>query len=799
MAAGDEIRRVSAAAFVPVAVVFAVAATGWFAINQEGPHGPLVLGWIGPPATLGLAGTALRRSALSAGLPAAARRFWNQIAVVAAVAFVGTVVQAAYAVTGPTSDTTKVPPPAGICFVGAVLYALWAVLRLPAVARSRGEWVRLSLDCSTVVLGAAVFMWYVGFGPLFAGSGRSAPWASLAVGVICLVGVAAVCKIVLAGGGPVDPGALRLLGFGLFVGGVSAGTATLIADQPHLVPGQISVPYISVLVVLAAERQQRALTADRPVNRPRGAPKVSPLPYAAVAATDVLLVLAVTGRVDDRRYVVVAGVITITALVVVRQLVAFSDNARLVDRLRQQEDRLRQQASHDALTGLANRVCFGERTEAALGNGAGSGGDLTVLLIDLDDFKTVNDTLGHSVGDRLLAVVAERVSGCVRAEDTVARLGGDEFAVLLRQAWPATVDAIAENILASLRRPFVVDGYELLVQASIGVTGACPGDDPEALLRKADIAMYAAKESGKDGFARYLPGMGADILEHAQLGAQLRQALDSDQLRLLYQPVVRLSDGRIIGMEALVRWRHPSRGEVAPCDFIPIAERTGLIVPLGRWVLREACRQKAAWRQAYGDSSPATIGVNVSGRQLQEPGFADEVADAVHEAGLEPHNLVLEVTETAVLTGGQTFDTMHALRDFGVSLALDDFGTGQSSLGLIRTCPVHILKLDKSFVMDGGADARAQRAEQQAAVASAVLHMADDLGLDAVAEGIENQEQADRMSALGYRLGQGYHLVRPLPADDIEAYLARDRARSDDHALHHDHALPHDHGEFVSL
>jgi diguanylate cyclase (GGDEF)-like protein len=730
---------------------------------------------VGPLVTLVLATMALRRCAGSPGLPAAARRFWNQITVVCGVCAVGVVVQATYAVTGTASSAAAVPPPAAVCFVGAVLSALWALLRVPAVARTRGEWVRLWLDCSTVVLGAAVFMWYVGFGPLLAGAGPGVVWAPLAVGVGCLVAVATICKIVLAGGGPVDVAALRLLGFGLLVGGVSAGTATLIANQPHLVPAQISVPYISVLAVLAAERQQRALTADRPVNRPRQPRGVSPLPYVAVAATDLLLVLAMTGRVDDRRYVVVGGVIIITALVVVRQMVAFSDNARLVHRLRQQEDRLRHQASHDALTRLANREYFGECIEAALAAGAGSGGDLTVLLIDLDDFKTVNDTLGHSVGDRLLAVVAERVRRCARPEDTVARLGGDEFAVLLRQAWPATVDAVAEGILASLRRPVVVDGYELLVQASIGVTGVCPGDDPEALLRKADIAMYAAKEGGKDSFARYVPGMGAGILEHAQLGAQLRQALDGRQLRVVYQPVVRLSDGWIIGMEALVRWRHPTRGEVSPGDFIPTAERSGLIVPLGGWVLREACRQKAAWLKAYGDTSPATIGVNVSGRQLQEPGFADEVADAVHSAGLQPHHLVLEVTETAVLTGGQAFDTMHALRDFGVRLALDDFGTGQSSLGLIRTCPVHILKLDKSFVMDSGTAVRAQRAEQQA-VASAVLHMADDLGLDAVAEGIENAEQADRMCALGYRLGQGYHLVRPLPADEIDELLAADAA-----------------------
>jgi len=220
-------------------------------------------------------------------------------------------------------------------------------------------------------------------------------------------------------------------------------------------------------------------------------------------------------------------------------------------------------------------------------------------------------------------------------------------------------------------------------------------------------------------------------------------------------------------MEALVRWRHPSRGVLAPGEFIPAAERTGLIVPLGRWVLREACRQKAAWRAAFGDLSPATVGVNVSTRQLQEPGFADEVADAVHEFGLEPHHLVLEVTESAVPTGGPALETLTALHTFGARIALDDFGTGQSSLGLIRTCPVHILKLDKSFVIGDATD-------QQAAVATAVVHIAEALGLDAVAEGIETPERAAHLADLGYRLGQGFHLARPLPADEIDGLLALD-------------------------
>ncbi|MGC9668394.1 putative bifunctional diguanylate cyclase/phosphodiesterase [Planosporangium sp. 12N6] len=797
-----DVRRVNGATVVlPAVVALAALATVWFALSQRGSPGPAVLGWVPAPAALTLAAMALRRTATTTG-PPAAHRFYTRLTVACAACAAGSFIQAGYAVLGDDPEATRVPPEAAVCFVGALLYMLWALLRLPLARRTRTESVRLSLDCATVMLGGAVLLWYVGAGPSLAAGGVRATWALLAVGGVCLAGVASVCKLALADGGPVDPGALRLLAFGLLIGGVSAGAAMLLGHHAHLIPGQVSVPYIAVFLVLAAERQQRVpglaaerqqrvpglaaerqqrvpgaeqyrwTAAEEPLGNPRPGRLSDPLPgaaYLAVAATEALLLLVTVGGTDERRYVVVGGSIVITALVVVRQVVALRDNARLAGRLRQQEDRLRRQASHDPLTRLANRTDFGDRLDAALAAGA-----VTVLLIDLDDFKTVNDTLGHGVGDRLLALVAERVRGCVRSGDTVARLGGDEFAVLLRQAWPATVDAVADAILTGLRQPVVVDGHELLVQASIGVAEAVPGDDPEALLRKADIAMYAAKESGKDGFARYVPGMGADIVEHAQLGAQLRQALDGGQLRLLYQPVVRIADGRIIGMEALARWHHPGRGEVPPGEFIPIAERTGLIVPLGRWVLREACRQKAAWRAAYGDLSPATVGVNVSGRQLQEPGFADEVADAVHEAGLQPHNLVLEVTETAVLTGGQALETLRALRAFGVSLALDDFGTGQSSLGLIRTCPVHILKLDKSFVI-GGPDGDAEARAQQQAVAAAVVHMADALGLDAVAEGIENAEQAERLAALGYRLGQGYHLVRPLPADEITRLLALDR------------------------
>jgi EAL domain-containing protein (putative c-di-GMP-specific phosphodiesterase class I) len=255
--------------------------------------------------------------------------------------------------------------------------------------------------------------------------------------------------------------------------------------------------------------------------------------------------------------------------------------------------------------------------------------------------------------------------------------------------------------------------------------------------------------------------MATNVLEHARLGAQLREAIEAGQLYAVFQPVMHLLEHRIIGIETLVRWDHPVRGSVPPARFIPTAERTGLVVPLGRWLLAEACAHLAAWRREYGTSGPWTIGVNVSGRQLAEPAFAADTAAAVLNAGLEPHHVVLEVTEDSVLTGGDVIETLRELHDFGVKIALDDFGTGQSSLGLLRSCPVDILKLDKSFV-DGIAVGT-----QQAAIASAVAGMAQALGLDAVAEGIENEAQAAFLVELGYRLGQGFHLAPPRPADEI--------------------------------
>jgi diguanylate cyclase len=385
---------------------------------------------------------------------------------------------------------------------------------------------------------------------------------------------------------------------------------------------------------------------------------------------------------------------------------------------------------------------------------------LALLLIDLDDFKTVNDTLGHGVGDSLLATVADRLRTAVRAGDLVARLGGDEFAVLLRGVVADEAGVMAERILAAVIEPAHVDGHTLVVKASIGVAPATAGDDLEPLMRNADIAMSAAKDGGKSGFRQYTPDMGARILKTAEMGARLRDAVGTDDFHLLYQPVVDLDTGEVVGAEALVRWQPPGRDMTSPAEFIPTAESTGEIVPLGRWILREACRQLAEWRRTYPAAAAMTMAVNVAGRQLQVPGFVGEVAAVLAEYALPADRLVIEVTESAVLDDPVVLEALHGLRGLGLDLALDDFGTAASSLGLLLTCPMSGLKLDRSFVDQLGVDSR------PTAVATAVSQIARALDLSTVAEGVESSEQAVTLRALGYRRAQGFLWSRPVrPAD----------------------------------
>jgi diguanylate cyclase (GGDEF)-like protein len=444
-------------------------------------------------------------------------------------------------------------------------------------------------------------------------------------------------------------------------------------------------------------------------------------------------------------------------------LLTFAEHASLALTDTAMVDDAFHQAFHDSLTGLANRVLFQDRLEHALAVGERSNAAATVLFIDIDGFKTVNDSLGHAAGDILLAGVAARLGACVRPADTVARLGGDEFAILLENARGSRQAAtLSKRVLAELRSPFEIDGRKVRVSSSIGIaTGSDPGED---LLRNADLAMYRAKAAGKDRFEVFLPEMHAALVDRLALETDLRHAVEHEELVLHYQPIVDMATGEVSAVEALVRWNHPVRGLVPPCDFIPLAEETDLIVPIGAWVLNEACRQGARWRESHG---PVTVTVNLSGAQLQDPRLLRKVVAALDASGHDPRDLILEITETVLMR--DTKDTMTKLRRLkrlGVRLAVDDFGTGYSSLEYLRGFPLDVLKVAKSFV-DG-----LSGAAEGVALARAIIELGESFDLTVVGEGIEEPEQRDRLRELGCRLGQGFLFARPAEAETIDALLA---------------------------
>jgi len=434
------------------------------------------------------------------------------------------------------------------------------------------------------------------------------------------------------------------------------------------------------------------------------------------------------------------------------------------------ERELRHRAFHDALTDLANRSLFANRLEHALVRQERDGGAVGVIVLDLDGFKTVNDSLGHSVGDQLLFAVGERLSGAVRTGDTVARLGGDEFAILLED--DPTIDQLGEHadrIVRSLAVPFALAGKSLVVTASAGVTLNRPGDGPDELIRNADMAMYLAKHDGKACVRRYEPALHHAALDRLELEADLRRALDRDELVVHYQPTVQVATGLIRGFEALVRWQHPRRGMLSPMEFVPIAEDTGLIIEIGRWVLSEACRQARTWQ---GDHEPdLTMAVNVSARQLRDPSLVADVDTALRTSGLAPHYLTLEITESVLMDNSEAaIGRLHELKALGVRLAIDDFGTGYSSLNYLRALPVDIVKIDKVFIDGVESDKEAR------GLIEAILSMAATIDLQAVAEGVESLEQARRLEQLGSPLVQGFYYAQPLSADAAAALLSTRRA-----------------------
>lgn len=494
---------------------------------------------------------------------------------------------------------------------------------------------------------------------------------------------------------------------------------------------------------MAAGREQLSIEQEIPIHHKDG-------------TLHTYLMLKFPLRDRDKR---VFGVCTICTDITERKMAE--------DALREQQSRLNYMAFHDSLTALPNRSLFYDRIYQSLARAKRGELQFALMLLDLDRFKTINDTLGHDAGDLLLKATAQRLLDCVRDTDTVARLGGDEFVIILENIQnEAEVQPIAEKILQSLAEPLRVSGMELNTSASIGIS-LFPeaGTDTDSLLKHADIAMYKAKEAGKNTYQFYRSGMNASGMNFLLLENELRKALEAEQLELFFQPQVDMRTRKLIGAEVLVRWRHPERGLISPAHFIPLAEETGLIVPMSEWLLRKASRQQKLWQLA-GILVPK-LAVNLSPRQFRQKGFPEAVADLLAQESLCHSALELEITETSAMEhASNTIMQLTQLEQMGLSLAIDDFGTGYSSLAYLKRFPINKLKIDQGFIHD------IDDPEGDPAIAKSIIDLAHNMGLQVIAEGVETLEQAQWLKAQGCDQAQGYYFAKPMAAAEFEVWLA---------------------------
>jgi len=438
---------------------------------------------------------------------------------------------------------------------------------------------------------------------------------------------------------------------------------------------------------------------------------------------------------------------------------------RDISTIKQSQQQLEYMANYDELTGLGNRNLFYTRLKVGIEKASRHRRQLAVVFVDLDNFKVINDTLGHDVGDVLLSEIAKRIKSCVRQEDVVCRLGGDEFTVYIEDFVDAqSLVGTAQRLTQAVSEPCRISGHDIFVTASVGIS-IYPNDGQtmSELLKNADTAMYKAKEQGKNGFQFFREDMNARAFERLVFVSGLRRALDRKEFRLVYQPQVQLADRQVLGAECLLRWSHPDMGEVSPGSFIPVAEETGLIVPIGEWVFGEVCRQLREW-----NGSAVRVSVNVSARQFRQPELVDFIGRSLQDARLQPDALAVEITESALIDDPENAAaTLSKLKDMGLTISLDDFGTGYSSLSYLKRFPIDSLKIDRAFVRDIVTD------PDDAAIVTAIITMAQSLKLDVVAEGVETQQQVDFLRARGCHAAQGYFFSKPLPADQAGAWLVR--------------------------
>lgn len=691
------------------------------------------------------------------------RRAWRLFACASFAYLLGDIAQTVYELAG----VRPYPSVADLFYLSFYPLMLAGILAFPVRRRTSAERTRTALDLAVVALGGSAAVIYVVLGPTAVSHAASVIQAACSIAypvgdMVLLVGIG---SLLLQGSAPSSRRALQVLGIGLgfyVLADLVYGYVQLHASYQGGDPvDSLWMIAIAVMTVAAAFQRQ----VDGPEQIEARNERISWLPYTAVAFG--FGVLLFSDRHDSLFPGLVMAIIamTLVGLVSIRQFLGQRD-------LIGAQGQLRHQALHDPLTGLPNRMLVLDRAEQLLTRAQRSGQSVGLLFLDLDGFKHINDTCGHAAGDQLLKVVAERLSHAVRSGDTVARLGGDEFVILLDPE-PTTVppELVADRLLRELRRPVDLDCSlrAITITASIGVAVG-PRESAQVLLRDADIALFRAKETGRDRFVVFESDMYAEVEDRLWLEMDLLEAIEGDQLFLEYQPTVNLRTNEITGVEALVRWNHPTRGVVGPNLFIPIAEETGLIVPLGRWVLCEACRQAVEWRD---NGFPLRMAANVSGRQLDEPTLVDDVRDALMASGLPSEALTLEITETALTRDAETAaERLQELKTLGIRIAVDDFGTGYSSLGYLKQFPVDMLKIDRLFV--SGLDVSAQ----SAALVRTVVQLAKWLGIETLGEGIETEAQLDRLKTEQCDLGQGYLLSRPLPAAELGALLHRRSRKS---------------------
>ncbi|WP_433306053.1 putative bifunctional diguanylate cyclase/phosphodiesterase [Actinoplanes sp. CA-030573] len=730
--------------FTPVALLLAITDVLLVTLGSHADFGKLLV-WI--PA---VAGPAIAVAAfLTAGTLAggALRLFWRRLAV--GMGFV-TVAAVSQTIDIGTTDYTGMPPIGArtlLLYVAGTLAAIGGLLRLPGGGRSWRQMTTALLDVAVVAVTAGIASsQYVGWFMDRFGVSASAWWLNIAMMAIAVAGVVVIVKIMAARMSPVPRAALWWLAPVGLCGPLSTILMSVLKPWPHLNGSAAVLPFVGLFGVLAADAQRRHLAGDQ--TRASLVVPSSPhrrgtaIPLVATGLTSVLLTIVFL-RTGHLSVVQVGGTTVLLLLVVARQAVALAENAGLLGTVAQQ-------AMRDDLTGLLNRRYF----RAAV---AEATGPHTVVLIDLKEFRALNDGLGPEAGDELLRAYAERLTRLAEGEPAVARLGGDEFGVLLT----GTGSDFADRLRDANAEPLRAAGHEVLVDMSVGVADGEDGD----LYRRAEIALREATAGA--GYARYDASLERRLTQRATIAADLRRALVNGDFHLLYQPVVELPHGRMTGVESLIRWTRPDGEVVSPADFIPVAEDTGLIVELGAWIVDAVCAQAAAWRREHGPDALHSVAVNVSARQLLDPALPELVAAALARHGVPARQLTVEITETAVFGGGRALATVQALSELGVSIALDDFGTGHSSLGLLRTCPVDAIKVDKSFVDGLGGT------PQHEAIVTALTGIAEKMGLRTVAEGVETAAQARRLHELGYRYVQGFHFARPLPAAEIGAMLER--------------------------